>query len=80
MNSSLEHANNSKKELEDFITSLEGDVAEARKTYNKQRTRVKDTKQYLNGMKTDLSDVIRYIQEPVTLKVSLYTCFSLFTS
>ena len=75
MNTSLEQANTYKKDLQELIKNLDDDVAEARKAYSKQRTRVKDTKQYLSGMKTDLSDVIRYIQEPATLKVDFSLSF-----
>ncbi len=60
--------------MQNTIKALERSVTEAKKTCVKQRTRVKDTKQYLNGMRTDLADVIRYIQEPATLKV----CSSIF--
>lgn len=70
MNDSLEESSNGKKELNKTIESLHTQVLHARKLFKKEHDNVKDTKTYLSSMKRDLEDSVRYIQDPVVLKVN----------
>lgn len=73
INEKLEGANGKTAFLKKHIVDCKNQVVESRKIYTTQHDRVKDTRSYLNGMKRDLEDVVKYIQDVPLLKVDQFT-------
>jgi peptidoglycan hydrolase CwlO-like protein len=70
INSELESLNKHKKHAEHNIVDLKRLLEETKGTFTSQHQKVVDMTYYLKSFKADFKELMTYIQEPSTLKVS----------